>query len=92
MGVTFIMTYEERVKNKCTALLKLIIGIQEFYKTSNDGNKRFTETTIGAAIWYLPKDKTVLFTGKISKEAIQRGEKSEDHPYPRKIAATELPN
>ena len=50
MGVTFIMTYEERVKNKCTALLKLIIGIQEFYKTSNDDNKRFTETTIGAAI------------------------------------------
>ena len=90
--MTFIMTYEERVKNKCTALLKLITGIQEFYKTSNDDNKRFTETTIGAAIWYLPKDKKVLFTGKISKEAIQRGEKSEDHPYPRKIAATELLN
>tara|TARA_B100000965_G_C19102799_1_gene545611 strand:- start:48 stop:494 length:447 start_codon:yes stop_codon:yes gene_type:complete len=86
------MTYEDRVKNKCKGLLKLITGIQKFYKSANDDNKRFIETTIGAAIWYLPKDNTVLFTGKISKEAIKKKEKSEDHLYPRKIAAKELLN
>ena len=86
------MTYEDRVKNKCKGLLKLITGIQKFYKSANDENKRFIETTIGAAIWYLPKDNTILFTGKISKEAIKKKEKSEDHLYPRKIAAKELLN
>ena len=86
------MTYEDRVKNKCKGLLKLITGIQKFYKSANDDNKRFIETTIGAAIWYLPKDNTILFTGKISKEAIKKKEKSEDHLYPRKIAAKELLN
>ena len=91
-GYDVFMTYEDRVKNKCKGLLKLITGIQKFYKSANDDNKRFIETTIGAAIWYLPKDNTVLFTGKISKEAIKKKEKSEDHLYPRKIAAKELLN
>ena len=86
------MTYEDKVINKCSALLKLILGIKDFYKESNDDNKRFIETTIGAAIWYLPKNNEILFTGKISKDAILKGEKSEDHLYPRKIAATELLN
>ena len=86
------MTYEDRVKNKCRGLLKLIIGIQSFYKSTNDENKRFIETTIGAAIWYLPKNNKILFTGKISKDAIKKKEKSEDHLYPRKIAAKELLN
>ena len=86
------MTYEDKVVNKCSALFNLIIGVREFYKKSNDDNKRFIETTIGAAIWYLPKNKEILFTGKISNEAILKGEKSEDHLYPRKIAASELLN
>ena len=86
------MTYEDKVINKCSALLKLILGIKDFYKESNDDNKRFIETTIGAAIWYLPKNNEILFTGKISKDAILKGEKSEDHLYPRKIAASELLN
>ena len=86
------MTYEDKVINKCSALLKLILGIKDFYKQSNDDNKRFIETTIGAAIWYLPKNNEILFTGKISKDAILKGEKSEDHLYPRKIAASELLN
>ena len=49
------MTYEDRVINKCSALLKLILGIKDFYKESNYDNKRFIETTIGADIWYLKK-------------------------------------
>jgi hypothetical protein len=84
------MVYEDRVTNKCSALLNLILGIREFYKQTNYDNKKFIETTIGAAIWYLPKNNEILFTGKISKEAILKGEKSEDHLYPRKIAASKL--
>ena len=59
------MTYEEKLYNKYAALLKLVEGIQVFYKTSNDDSKRFIETVIGAAIWYLRKNAKLLFTGKI---------------------------
>ena len=81
--------YEDKVKNKCSALLKLIRGIQEFYSSANPEQRRFIETTVGAAIWYLPKNNKVLFTGKISLDAIKKNERSEDHLFPRKIAATE---
>ena len=84
------MTYEEKLYNKCADLLRLVEGIQDFYKTSNDDSKRFIETVIGAAIWYLPKNAKLLFTGKISKDAIVKNEKSEDHFFPRKIAAQEI--
>ncbi len=86
------MLYEDRVTNKCSALLNLILGIRDFYNFSNSDNKKFIETTIGAAIWYLPKNHKILFTGKISKDAILKGERSEDHLYPRKISALELLN
>ena len=86
------MDYHQKVKTKCEALINLIIGIQPFYHKSNDKQKRFIETTIGAAIFYLPKKNSVLFTGKISKDAKRKNEKSEDHLYPRKIAAAELLN
>ena len=69
------MNYNQKVKNKCEALLNLIIGIQPFYHKSNDEKKRFIETTIGAAIFYLPKKNSVLFTGKISKEAKKKKRK-----------------
>ena len=29
------MTYEDRVTNKCSALLELILGVKEFYKKSS---------------------------------------------------------
>jgi len=84
------MDFQQQLNNKCEALLHLVKGIQEFYKSTNDTNKSFIETTVGAAIWYLPKKRDLLFTGKISKEAMKKGEKSEDHLYPRKITAQEI--
>tara|TARA_B100001250_G_C19775680_1_gene779428 strand:+ start:678 stop:1130 length:453 start_codon:yes stop_codon:yes gene_type:complete len=86
------MAYIKTLEEKCEALLKLVLGIQGYYKTTSSENKRLIETTIGAAIWYLPKSKKFLFTGKISKEAKEKKEKSEDHLYPRKIAAMEILN
>ncbi|MGI9229540.1 MAG: hypothetical protein ACR2P9_06755 [Gammaproteobacteria bacterium] len=82
--------FQKKVEIKCNALLKLVIGVQKFYKSSDDKSKQFIETTVGAAIWYLPKKNDVLFTGKISKKAKAKGERSEDHPYPRKIAAQKI--
>ena len=38
----------------------------------------------------MPKSYEYLFTRKISKDAISKGERSEDHLYPRKIAALEI--
>lgn len=38
----------------------------------------------------MPKNHQILFTGKISRDAIRKGERSEDHLYPRKIAAREI--
>ena len=86
------MDYNQKLENKCEALLNLILGIQSFYYKSNDDKKKFIETTIGAAIFYLPKKNSILFTGKISKEAKRKKEESEDHLFPRKIAASELLN
>ena len=51
------MDFQQQLNNKCEALLHLVKGIQEFYKSTNDTNKSFIETTVGAAIWYLPKKK-----------------------------------
>ena len=84
------MTFENKLRDKCEALCHLLIGVQQFYLQTNSNNQRFIETTIGAAIWYMPKNRKILFTGKISKQALLLNERSEDHLYPRKIAAREL--
>ena len=83
--------FRERIRAKCEAVLKLVIGVQQYYNSTDDKDRKaIIETTIGAAIWYLPKSKKYLFTGKISKEAIDKGEKSEEHLFPRKIAAKKI--
>ena len=82
--------FRQKVKQKADALSHIIISIQPYYFSATPKNRRFIETTVGAAIWYLPKSKEILFTGMISQEALKSGERSEEHLYPRKIAAEEL--
>lgn len=82
--------YNKKLHEKCQALHEMLCGVSEYYKNSSKDQKIFIETTIGAAIWYLPKNKKLLFTGKISLDALAKNERSEDHFYPRKIAAREL--
>ena len=87
------MAYRERLHKRCIALLALVGGVRDYYLSCADQErKNFIETTIGAAIWYLPRNKKILFTGKISRDAILENEKSEDHIFPRKIAAQEILN
>jgi hypothetical protein len=81
--------FDEKIRERCEALIAVVQGVRPFYQQATEYNKAFIETTVGAALFYLPTRKS-LWTGKISREAKERGEKSPDHPFPRKIAAAEI--
>ena len=36
--------FQQQLNNQCEALLHLVKGVQEFYKSTNDKNKSFIET------------------------------------------------
>ena len=87
-----------KLKERCEILSKIIINLAEIYNDINisQDQKSFIETIIGAALWYLPSDKT-LWTGEISEEALKKLNETKkingltkDHIYPRKMAAREL--
>ena len=72
--------------HKFISLAKMIIAIKPVYDEAIDKKaKDFIETTIGAAIFYLPSSKKKLFSGKISEEALKTGERIIEHMYPRKV-------
>ncbi len=88
-----------RLKKRCEALAGMITGIKPVYedpRTSED-QRRFIETVIGAAVWYLPEVEE-CWTGMMSLAALRShhpnsgGEPklTKDHEYPRKLAAAEL--
>jgi hypothetical protein len=93
-------SYEERLFRHCRQLLNLITGIQKAYReTANDDEKRFIETTIGAAIYYLPHEHNRLWSGFVSETAINehhpeneslKPRLTKDHYYARKRAARDL--
>ena len=60
------------------------------YKDASEAQKQFFETTIGAAIFYLPTAKVEHFTGMISEEAKRTGERVKEHLYPRKWSGQQL--
>ena len=60
------------------------------YREASAPQKQFLETTMGAAIFYLPTIKAEHFTGQISEEAKQTGEYVQEHLYPRKWVAQQL--
>ena len=62
------MNNEEKTKSKFNVIFKLINKFKEVWLTSNDYEKSFIETTLGAAIFYLPTTKKT-FSGLISEEA-----------------------
>jgi hypothetical protein len=86
-----------KLKERCEILEEIIISISDKYfseETTND-QRKFIETTLGAAIYYLPHSDN-YWTGKISKcakEALEENNKTrltKEHQFPRKIAAKEL--
>jgi hypothetical protein len=65
------------------------------YEAANPNQRALLETIVGAAIWYIPKP-ILAWTGQISRGALQafhpesgnsRPRLSEEHVYPRKVAA-----
>ena len=89
---------EEKIRLHCSALAEVIVAIRPIYASVSGPQKALLETMIGAAIWYIPKPQDA-WTGKISRKALgtlhpdnpaQRFKLSEEHVYPRKVAACML--
>lgn len=86
-----------KLKERCEILEKIVKSLSIIYKDENTSadQKKLIETTIGAAIFYLPHSE-LYWTGRISKEAIDALIKdpkctlTKEHQFPRKIAAKEL--
>jgi hypothetical protein len=85
----------EVIKDRCKIIAEIVNKLRETYKDSNENQKAFIETIIGAAIWYMPKPKD-YWSGYISVKAINgfkgknKSKLSEEHIIPRKVAAKEL--
>ena len=77
-------------EEKFRALYEMICSISEQYLRASDAQKQLIETTIGAGIFYLPKNKKINYSGYISEEALRTGERVEEHFYPRKVSANML--
>lgn len=89
----------KKIIGRCSALANAAIQIQNIYsdEATSEDQRNFLETMIGAGIWYL--DSKGIPTNKISVGVLKdyhpdRGVKkpkyTEDHEYPRKVAAREL--
>lgn len=86
-----------KLQERCQILEKILIALSPvyFHDETNDNQRRLIETTIGAAIFYLPQGEK-YWTGKISRAALDslqlnpKATLTKEHEYPRKIAAKEL--
>lgn len=87
----------ERLEKRAEVLAKVVVCIADLYHDGDldAGQKGLLETLIGAGIWYLPSSKK-LFTGKISKAALEKIITNpkinlvEEHGFPRKVAGKSL--
>jgi hypothetical protein len=86
---------EAKLERQCSVLAEIVAAIKPAYSKASPDQKAFIETMIGAAIWYIPKPSSA-WTGRISIGAMKTfhpdsGHKkpkfSEEHVYPRKVAA-----
>jgi hypothetical protein len=83
------------IKDRCAIIAEIINKIKDTYLNSNENQKAFIQTIIGAAIFYIPKPQN-YWSGYISAEAIKgfrdikRFIPSQEHNTPRKDAAKEL--
>ncbi|MEY4384538.1 MAG: hypothetical protein RI995_2080 [Bacteroidota bacterium] len=89
----------KNLNERAELVTKVILATEELYHQGGltNGQLGLLQTLIGAAIWYLPNDNKMLFTGKVSKallEALESGKTevkaTEEHYLPRKISAAKL--
>lgn len=88
----------EKLERQCAVLADAVVSIRPVYSKADPAQRALLETMIGAAIWYIPKAQDA-WTGCISLGAlkafhpdsgIDRPKFSEEHVYPRKVAARML--
>ncbi|MGD9585068.1 MAG: hypothetical protein AB7V26_15560 [Lysobacterales bacterium] len=86
---------EAKLIEQCDVVAALIAAMRPVYDTASERQRALLETIIGAGIWYIPKTVRA-WTGLISKGAlnafhpnsgIEKPRLSEEHVYPRKVAA-----
>ena len=90
-------TTANKLKERCEILEKIVISLSIIYNDENTSvdQKKLIETTIGAAIFYLPHSE-LYWTSRISKDALAalinnpKFTLTKEHQFPRKIAAKEL--
>ena len=68
----------------------MLYALHDCYINADPEAKPFYETTIGAAIFYLPQSKALHYTGMISEAAVETGSHCKEHLFPRKIRAEAL--
>lgn len=81
----------QKNQDKFAACYKVILSLAPFYNGTNSETERaFMETTVGAAIFYLPTVKVVHFTKMVSEEVARGGKSTQEHLYPRKVSGRAL--
>ena len=89
---------ERKLEAHCAALADVVVAIRPVWSKAGPEQQALIETMIGAAIWYVPKP-IEAWTGCISIGALEHfhpdsgvdGPRfSEEHVYPRKVAAKML--
>ena len=85
------MTRGDKIESKFKVTFELIKTLRPTWLESNDYDKAFIETVLGATIFYLPTNKN-SFSGMISENAsnIDKKLRVKEHQYPRKISSKEL--
>ena len=81
---------DKRKQSKYQAFHYLLKQLADFYKDADEAAQQLLETTVGATIFYLPTRKKLHYSGMISAEALESGKETQEHMFPRKIAATAL--
>jgi hypothetical protein len=86
---------EAKLCEQCDVVASMIIAMRPVYESASVPQRALLETIVGAAIWYIPKPVRA-WTGRISHGALKafhpesgnsRPRLSEEHVYPRKVAA-----
>ncbi len=86
---------EAKLQEQCDVVSAMIIAMRPVYEAASSQQRALLDTIVGAAIWYIPKP-VHAWTGNISRCALLsfhpdsgnlRPKLSEEHVYPRKVAA-----
>ena len=83
-------SYFSKTREQCQALLQMIHPAQPFYENTESKIQGKMRNTVGAFLFYLPANKDLHFSEKISKKAKELGQYVQEHETPRSVAAHEI--